>query len=42
MSVPLVGVPAGTAVGLQAVWLAGPCTAIGVLASHGIALDVLP
>ncbi len=39
---PLVGVPAGTAVGLQAFWLADPCAALGLSASHGVALDVLP
>lgn len=42
LSVPLIGVPAGLVVGLQAAWLAGPCTALGIQTSHGVALNVLP
>lgn len=39
----LLGVPAGSTFGIQSVWLGNdPCLAIGLQASHGARLDVLP
>ena len=43
LPVPLVGVPAGLTFGLQSVWLSpSSCTQLGLQASHGLRLDVLP
>ncbi|MEY4675275.1 MAG: hypothetical protein RL148_3059, partial [Planctomycetota bacterium] len=39
----LLGVPAGSTFGIQSVWLGNdPCLALGLQASHGARLDVLP
>jgi CubicO group peptidase (beta-lactamase class C family) len=43
LPLPLVGVPPGAGLGLQAAWLSGdPCTAVGLQASHALSLVVAP